>query len=198
MPTQPTANANIGAQAFRFMEMAPFSSFADDTPQAQDAADQYPVARHMCLEACDWSFASKVAALPEADTGAIIDPALAHSYSLPGDCLRMLHTLDRYVRWRIDGNILRADRSGPLPIRYTADVQDDQRMTAAFQTALALRLAALLSPRWVGADSKTNALEQRADLALRQAMKLDGRSASIERYDGEEPGVTDWAGWATR
>ena len=195
----PTANANIGAQAFRFMELAPFSSFADDTPQARDAAEQYPVARRMMLEACDWSFASTVKALPElAPAQVVADPAFEFTYSLPGDCVRFLGPLDIHVRWRIDGRHLRADAAGPLTVRYTADVEDDQRMPAAFQTALALRLAALLSPMWVGADSKTQSLDQRAEMAMRTAMKLDSRSASVERYDGEGFGVRDWADWAIR
>ncbi len=198
MPTQPRANAGIAATAFRLMELAPFSSFADDTPQAQDAAQQYPVARRMCLEACDWSFASEIAHLAEASAEIAADPALPFSYVLPGNCLRMLQTLDRDIRWRIDGRTVRADTPGPLPIRYIADIDNENLMPAAFQTALAYRLAALMSPRWIGAESKTQALEQRAEMALRSAMKLDARSASLERYDGEEPGAADWAAWALR
>ncbi len=196
---QPTALANIGATAFQAMELAPFSSFADDTPQAQDAAAQYPIARRMCLEACDWSFGSHVVALPQiSGSGMPSDPALPCCYALPGDCVAFRHTLDPDVRWRLDGRVLRADRPGPLSVRYTRDIDNEQLMPATFQTALALRLAALLSPRWVGAETKTNALDQRAEAVLKSAMKLDGRTASPERYDGQPAGVADWAAWATR
>lgn len=196
---QPTANANICATAFQAMELAPFSSFADDTPQAQDAADQYPVARRMCLEACDWSFASRVVSLPQITaSGDPVDPSLPYGFQLPGDCVSFRHPLDLWVRWRLDGRNLRADRPGPMAIRYTRDLDNEHLMPATFQTALALRLAAILSPRWVGAESKTQSLENRAEVALRQAMKLDGRSASVERYDGRPDGVADWASWAVR
>lgn len=193
------AIATIGAAAFQAMELAPFSSFADDTPQAQDAAAQYPVARRMCLEACDWSFASTIVILPQiASLTLPIDPALPASFSLTGDCVIFRHPLDLDIRWRLDGRTLRADAIGPLPVRYTRDIDNENIMPATFQTALALRLAAMLSPRWVGADSKTQALESRAEIALKSAMKLDARSASLERYDGEDYGVTDWVGWAVR
>lgn len=193
------AIATIGAAAFQAMELAPFSSFADDTPQAQDAAAQYPVARRMCLEACDWSFASVAVTLPPiAPLGLAADPALPFAFALPGDCVIFRHPLVRYLRWRLDGRTLRADRAGPLPVRYTRDVDNENLMPASFQTALALRLAAMLSPRWVGSDSKTQSLDARAEMALKTAMRIDARSASLERYDGEDYGVTDWVGWATR
>lgn len=197
MPTS-MAIATIGAAAFQAMELAPFSSFADDTPQAQDAASAYPIARRMCIEACDWSFASAVVNLPEiVVANAPVDPSLPYAFALPGDCVIFRHTLDLDVRWRLDGRILRADWPGPLPVRYTRDIDNENSMPATFQTALALRLAAMLSPRWVGADSKTASLEQRAEVALKQAMRQDARSASLERYDGEPWGIESWSDWST-
>lgn len=191
--------ANIAATAFQAMELAPFSSFADDTPQAQDAATQYKSARRQCIEACDWSFASTVANLPPiADLDIPSDPDLPGCYKVPGDCLVFRHPLNPFLRYRLDGRHLRADTSNILPVRYTRDIDNENLMTASFQQAVALRLAAMLSPRWVGAESKTRALEDRADLALQRAMRLDARSASLERYDGADFGVQDWAGWAIR
>lgn len=197
MPQQPRATAAIASQAFRAMEMAPFSSFADDTPQAQDAAEQYLIARRMCLEACDWSFASTVADLPLKIDG-VGDRDLPFVYALPGNCVRLIHPVDTYVRWRVDGRLLRADAKGPLTVRYTADVEDETILPAVFQTAVALRLAALLSPRWVGSDTKTRALEDGAELHLKNAMRQDARSASAQRYDGMSWADYDLAGWATR
>lgn len=195
----PTAMANIAATAFQAMELAPFSSFADDTPQAQDAATQYNYARRICLEACDWSFASTVANLPPiADLDIAPDPQFPHCFKLPGDCLIFRHPLDLHVSWRLDGHHLRAINPNFLPVRYTRDIENENLMPAGFQQAVALRLAATLSPRWVGAESKTQSLESRAELALKTAMARDARSASPERYDGEPYGVSDWARWAVR
>lgn len=193
----PIAAASIAAQAARFMELAPISSFADDTPLAQDMADQYELARLGCLEACDWSFASRAVTLPPRVPGTYDhDDDLPYAFSLPGDCARLIQVVDDWTRWRIDGRLLRADAAGPLRIRYTADITDEMSMSASFRTAVALRLAALLSPRWVGAETKIAALEDRASRALKEAMRLDARSASIERYDGGDPATTDWVGMA--
>lgn len=78
-------------------------------------------------------------------------------------------------------------------------------MPVTFQTAVALRLAALLSPRWVGAETKVSALEERAARALKDAMRNDARTASIERYDGASGIPGDWVdhavgngGWGYR
>lgn len=197
MPSS-TAIATIGALAFQAMELAPFSSFADDTPQAQDAAAQYPVARKMCLEACDWSFASRSVSLPKIATTALpINPGMPYEFRVPGDCVLFRHPLDQYVRWRLDGDILLTDTPGPLPVRYTRDIDNEHIMPATFQVALALRLAAMMSPRWVGADNKTQSLEARAERELKTAMQRDARTASLERYDGEEWGIRNWADWAT-
>lgn len=196
MPSS-SAIATIGTLAFQAMELAPFSSFADDTPQARDAAGQYPVARRMCLEACDWSFASIAVQLPQiVSTGIPVDPSLPYAYNLPGDCIIFRHPLDLDIRWRLDGRTLRAEWPGLLPVRYSRDIDNENIMPATFQAALALRLAAMMSPRWVGDDRKVQSLESRAEMALKSAMKQDARSASLERYDGQPWGIDNWADWA--
>lgn len=190
---EPIATSTIAAQAFRLMELGPISSFADDTPQAQDASQQYPVARRLCLEACDWSFASRIADLPEAvrpDTTPIAT-GFPHLFKLPADCLKVREVIDARIDWRLDGDFLRADRAGPLSIRYTADQSNETRFPAMFAEAVSWRLAAMLAPRWVGAANKIGLLEQGAGDSLKQAMRADARQASAARYDGR-PDTVDW------
>lgn len=196
---EPIATSTIVSQAFRLMELGPISSFADDTPQARDAAEQYPVARRLCLEACDWSFASSIADLPEAVAPAGIAPSAAfpHLFKLPGNCLRVREVIEPWIDWRLDGDFLRADRAGPLSIRYTADQTNEARLPASFQLAVSYRLAALLSPRWTGAANKTQLLEQLAPQQLKEAMRSDARQASHARYDGQ-PDHGDWVAEALR
>ncbi|SFY18645.1 hypothetical protein SAMN04244548_03003 [Paracoccus pantotrophus] len=190
---EPIATSTIAAQAFRLMELGPISSFADDTPQAQDAAQQYPMARKLCLEACDWSFASRIADLPEAvrpDTTPIAS-GFPYLYRLPADCLKVREVIDPCLDWRLDGDFLRADRAGPMSIRYTADQSNETRFPAMFAEAVSWRLAAMLAPRWVGATNKSQLLEQGAEQSLKQAMRADARQASAARYDGQ-PDRGDW------
>ncbi len=190
---EPIATSTIAAQAFRLMELGPISSFADDTPQAQDAAQQYPVARKLCLETCDWSFASRIADLPEAirPETTPVSTAFPFLFRLPSDCLKVREVIGCWIDWRLDDDFLRADRAGPLSIRYTADQTNEARFPAMFTEAVSWRLAAMLAPRWVGAANKISLLEQGAERALKQAMRTDARQASAARYDGR-PDRGDW------
>lgn len=194
----PIATSTIAAQAFRLMELGPISSFADETPQARDAAEQFPVARRMCLEHGDWSFASQLADLPEVALPDHMQPTarLPHLYRLPADCL-IVREVVGCTDWRLDRDYLRASTAGPLSIRYTADQENESRLPAKFQQALAYRLAAMLSPRWVGAANKAEMLEQAAAQFLAQAMQADTRHASSVRYDGR-PEQGDWVCEALR
>ena len=193
------ATSTIAAQAFRLMELGPISSFADDTPQALDTAQQYPVARRLCLEACDWSFASRIADLPEAvrPYGTPLSAAFPFLFRLPADCLKVREVIECWTDWRLDGDFLRADRAGPLSIRYTADQHNETRFPAMFAEAVSWRLASMLAPRWVGAANKIGLLEQGAEQSLKQAMRTDARQASAARYDGR-PDDGDWLAEVTR
>lgn len=199
MPT-PAANSAIVAQAFRLMELAPVSSLADDSEKAFAAAEQYPVALDMCLEACDWSFASVEVALPAlaalpADNAA--NPGLPHSFAMPGLCVALREVGDETTRWRRDRDLLRADCPAPLRVRYTARIENEARLPATFRTAVAWRLAALLAPQWVSVAEKVAALERGADTTLRAAMKQDAQQAGLMRYDGR-PDQPDWVAEARR
>lgn len=196
----PVATSTIAAQAFRLMELAPISSFADDTDQARAAAEQYDVALETCLEACDWSFASVFAGLSELaalPSGAAADPDLVFSYGLPGDCLALREVGDGFTRWRRDRDLVRADQAGPLPVRYTARIEDEDRLPATFRQAVSWRLAAMLAPAWSGTAARVQQLEDGAAQSLRQAMRQDARQASSERYDGG-PDQPDWVEFALR
>lgn len=187
------AAANIAAQAFRFMECSPISSFDDDTEQAQSAAEQYPLALGHCLSAADWSFASVLVALPPATPALTLaaDPDMPYFYALPGDCVKIREVGDRYTKWRVDRDGLRSSDAAPLRMRYTAAITNEAVTPSAFQTAVAAQLAVLLGPRWLGTQSKMEALKQDAAGYLQKAMAEDGRQASDARYDGLE-GQDDW------
>jgi hypothetical protein len=199
MPT-PTATSGIVSQAFRLMEMSPPSSFADDSAEATAAAEQYPVALNICLEANDWSFASVLALLPEIDDlpdGVAADADLPHTFAIPADCLILHQVGDINTRWRRDREMLRADDPGPLTVRYTATITNETALPATFKTAVAYQLAALLGARFVGTAAMQQTLFQSATATLRQAMARDRGQASQSRWDGG-PMQGDWATEAQR
>jgi hypothetical protein len=195
----PIAASTIAAQAFRFVELGPISSFADDTEQAQAAAEQYPDAMAQCLEACDWSFASSLALLPLATRGPTdaADPDLPNLFLRPGDLIRLHDVGDDQSAWRLDMKYLRSDDVAPLRIRYTARPVNESALPATFRMAVSLALALLLAPRWLVTQSKIATLEAKFEDTLSRAMRQDSSTASMQRYDGG-PMQGDWAQEAIR
>lgn len=198
MPT-PIATSTIVAQAWRFMEQSPISSFDDGTEQARSAAEQYGNALKECLARADWSFASVVANLPEAVRPQTVaeDPELPYFFKSPSGLVRLIEVGDTSTIWRLDRDGLRTNTPGPIRIRYTGEITNEAILPAAFQTAVALRLAALLGPRWLGTASKLRELERRFETELAQAKKQDSRSASGARYDDNLTDSGDWSQSAT-
>jgi len=190
----PIAASTIAAQAFRFLELSPISSFEDASEQASSAREQYPFALAHCLQAVEWSFASVYAELPPAvpGPGVATDPALPYLYAIPGDVIRLHEVGPHGTRWRRDRDGLRADVPAPLPVRYTGRIENEAILPATFQTAVSLRLAALLAPRWLGTASKVATIEENFARTLRMAMRQDARQAADMRYDvrADQP---DWA-----
>ena len=197
--TLPIATSTIVAQAWRFMELAPISSFDDDTEQARSAAEQYPNAPRECLARADWSFASIVATLPEALRPATVadDPDLPYFYQRPAGLVQLLEVGTPDTVWRLDRDGLRASDPAPLRVRYTGEITNEAILPAAFQNAVSLRLALLLGPRWLGTQSKLRILEQQFDIELARAKKQDSRSASGRRYDNSLTSGDDWSQSAT-
>lgn len=194
----PIATSNIVKQAFRMMEIAPVSSFADDSEQAQDAAEQYDAAIGFCLEYYDWSFSRALVDLPPAAVPGIADdPDLPFTYVLPSDLLALRFVLPEPIAWRRDGNILRADAAGPVQIRYTRKTTDETTLPQTFQTAASAQLAFLLSPRWVRSRTKRADIAQSVTTYLETAKRNDMQSGSSSRHDGR-PRQEDWVSGATR
>lgn len=196
--TFPFATSTIVAQAFGMVELSPPSSFADDSPQAADAALHYPIALDLCLEWTDWSFASRLVHLAEIalPDGIAADPDLPFVFALPGDCVMLRGLQDTNIRYRLDEGILRADAPAPLAVRYTRRVTNEAILPASFRTAVALQLAVLLAPRWLGVDTKRERLIQQLDGLRRQSSKSDAGTASPQPYGAS--GTADWVSEALR
>lgn len=199
----PQATSSIISQAFRMMELTPPSSLADDSEKSAAANQQYDIALRMCLEAADWSFASTLAHLPAAvlAEGEAEDADLPYIYTLPGDLVRLHEVGDIDTRWRVDvvdGDAsIRADQPAPLRVRYTATIDNEARLPATFQTAVAAQLALLLAPRWMPVVSRIGLIADQQRELMREALRRDARMASQARYDGLDD-AGDWATEARR
>jgi len=196
---QASATSVIVSQAFRYLKLAPPSSFSDDSDKARDAAQLYPVALRACLELADWSFASSVVALPEAVLGdmVIADPDLPYAYTLPGDFVAMRKVFGD-ARWRIDkSQLLRADAPGPLMIRYTAIIDQEAKLPAAFRMAVAAQLASYMAASHAEAATDVERIAAELDRQVTAARRADRESASPQAYDDDEPHGW-WADEVTR
>lgn len=192
------ATSGIVAQAFRLMQMSPVSSLGDGGEQGAAAEEQYPVALASCLEACDWSFARRVARLQQVAPEAVaVDPVLTFEFERPADLLVARIVTPAEIDWRLDADRLRADHPGPLHLRYTASVVDETRMPAAFRTAVAYRLAGFLAPRWSQSVNRAQALSDQAEDWIVKARRVDRTGASPQRYD-DRAAQPDWPAAAVR
>lgn len=192
------STSGVVSMAFRLMEMEAPSSFGDDSREAVAATEQYPVALETCLEHCEWTFASRVARLSQvAPVPTAVDPELTFEFERPGDLLVIRSLVPLDIVWRLDADRLRTDYAGPIHVRYTARIEDESRMPAQFRSAVAYRLASLLSPFWSTSLNRAQALSDQADEWLTRARRADRGGASPQRWDGRDP-AADWSGMMVR
>jgi hypothetical protein len=190
----PIAASTIAAEAFRMMELAPISSFQDDSTHARAAAEQYPYALDMCLQVYDWSFARHTVTLPVADLPEnwVTDPELPYLYALPGDCVQLILVPDD-VSWRREGVYLRTDIDDGLTIRYTRRITNEKLLPSTFQTFVAAQLASLLAPGpgFVRNSKKVDQIRGELSTLQQLALDNDSYSGSQARID-DLPDAGDW------
>lgn len=186
----------IVSMAFILMEQTPPSSMSENTQRARDAKRLYPVALNACLEQCDWGFASKVESLPLLAT-VPEDSDLKYAFQRPQDMVRLISVADKEIEWREDADAIRADVAGPLKVRYTKKIENENAVPALFQQAVAAELAAMLAPSIVKSNRRAVQLKDDAGVAMGKAMSRLSRTASRRRYDGR-PRQPDFATEAVR
>jgi len=195
----PTATSTIVTQAFRFMELTPPSSLADNSEKANAANEQYEIALRSCLEQEDFSFARRLVSLPPAvlPENTAVDADLPFSFSLPADLVKLRSVKQKDRKWRIDGKLLRSNTRENLNLLYTRLIEDEINLPAMFQTAVSYQLAVLLAPKYVASRTKRADLVSDGANALRMAIQNDAVSASHARWDGQGD-QDDWVYGATR
>lgn len=197
--TAAIAASNIVQQAFRAMGIGTLSSLADTDPRVLAAAELYDSALDMTLEALDWSFASTLATISrKADSADILrDARYGYVYGLPANLLVLREVTDPDVSYRVDANVMQADYAGPLTIRYTAKVQQENTLPRTFQTAVAYQLALMMAPEHVKTARALDQLSTAFDTAFDRAARTDGTTASPRNYN-QSGGGGDWLAEAIR
>lgn len=126
----------------------PIISLDDSTNEAALCKANYDLQRDACLQAFDWTFATKRATLPVSGSNILWGESL-NLFTLPADCLRVLSADEteidsRYLDWRVEGKNI-VSSAAAIYLRYIYRVEDPQQFPALFVHALAARMAADLA-----------------------------------------------------
>lgn len=126
----------------------------DGSVHAEHCARFYPVARDMCLEAAQPSFARTTVQLTEAITAG---DDYGFAYTLPSDCLKVLRIYEEEWRRDLTGidefevetsadgqRILMCDLETPQ-LMYVRKVDDTSKFSPSFTLALSYLLASILA-----------------------------------------------------
>lgn len=167
----------------------------DDTTLGRAVASVWEIERQAALRDGAWNFAMKRASL-----AALAVPPVhgfAARFELPADCIRLIevYELPRDI-WQVEGRAINADTTGPLKVRYLADITEPAAFDPLFVKAFALRIACAIGNRIAGSAFKEELNWEKYRAALAEARRVDAmENPPIEAY--ETPWVTArWQGYA--
>jgi len=154
----------------------PIVSLDDDSKEARLCKEQYPKIRDEIIGSHLWNFAMKRETL--ADLG--ITPAFGYSYTfaLPADYIRVLHTNNKSIRFKIEQNKRLLTNLDSISILYIAKIEDVSMYSPIFREALAYQLAVDLSYALVQNSSLSERLNAKAMIKLRDARSFDGQEGT--------------------
>lgn len=115
----------------------------DDSETAMRVRNAWVIVRPAVLRTYAWNCAMRRALLPQL-VGA---PAwgFAHAFPLPDGCLRLWEVNgQKRAAWSVEGKQILTDLSGPLRVRYIADIEAHE-MDAGLRDLMALEMAARLA-----------------------------------------------------
>ena len=132
-----------------------------------------PTARDTTLEAHPWNVAMRRAQLPSQGKPSF---GYANSYALPTDpyCLRVRDVSAGGHHWTVEGRTLLSDAGAPLPIVYTARIEDPTHWPPLLVEAVALRLAIMLTIPLTQTTSLRSELQATFGAILRNAKAVEG------------------------
>jgi hypothetical protein len=182
MAITPLDVANMVIAVF---DEAPIDSLDQDVKAARLLNLHFDVTREAELTKYAWVFAILAASVEGTDTGSG-DCTLNWAYELPVDCLRPLPLTDNGepdgvpISWRQEAGLIYTNLSGPLTIRYIANLTDpndwDALFTEVLVAALAIKVAHPLTKKSGMIDIARAAYDRALDAAFTaQAIQRGGR-----------------------
>lgn len=191
MAIEPIDVANM---ALGVLDEAPIDSLDQDIKAARLINLHYDATREAELAKHAWVFSILRETVAGSDLGTD-SGTLNWAYELPADCLRPLpltHNGEPIpfgipINWRQEADLVYSDRSGPLVIRYIANLTDPNDWSALFTDVVAAALAVKVA---LPITHKAGAV-QLAKEAYRDAIDAAQTANAFER--GGNADTTSWA-----
>ncbi len=157
----------------------------DDTTLGRAVASVWDMERLAALRDGAWNFAMKREQL-----AALAEPPVHQfqtRYQIPADCIRLIEIYDlARDRWQLEGRAINADHTGPLKIRYLADIEEPALFDPLFAKAFALRIACAIGNRIAGSMFKEDLNWEKYRDALAEARRVDAmENPPIEFYESD-------------
>ncbi|WP_448207287.1 hypothetical protein [Azospirillum sp. sgz302134] len=154
----------------------------EDSAAARSCRRYYDGARDAVLRAYPWNCATRRAHL-----AALSPPppfGFDQRYRLPDDCLTVRAIWGAPdAPWQIEGRELLTNVAAPLPIVYTARLDDESLFDPSLAAAVAARLAWDMASTLIDSQTAMDALEARYRRTLQEARQTDAAEGQLPQPD---------------
>jgi len=150
-------------------------SLTQNSTSARACNLAYEPVRDAELRAHVWSFSVKRAQLAADATAPVY--GYDYSYTLPSDCLRLLHNDHNegvYITdWKVEGRKILTNESAPIDIRYIYRITDTTKYDASFSEALSCKIAMEICEELTQSNTKRQIAAEEYKAAIREARKIN-------------------------
>ena len=179
----PLTDIALCSRALIRLGVAPISSFADGTAEAEICGALYGTVRDALLSAYGWKFATGQALLTQLADAPVADYQFA--YALPSDFLRALSAgydgRGRGLEYRISGNALHSNGENVL-LTYIYR-PDESGFPPYFESVLIARLSAELCIPLTESTARADFMYQLASSEFARARQIDSQQDTPERLE---------------
>ena len=161
----------------------PILDLAEDTRRAREFEIHYEGTRDELLRTGLWNFATKRAQLAPLATGPVFGD-FTYQFPLPNDFIRVFRIDPDWADYKVeDGNVLYDDSE--LDLKYIYRVTEVGRFDPIFESALVLKLAAVLAKVLTGNTELAVQLEAEASALIPAAMGIDAQEGTPDPIEAD-------------
>lgn len=151
----------------------------EDSTEARICSKVYSDARDTLLRMHPWNFAVKRKELTADTATPVFD--YSKQFTLPSDCIRVLHLDDLEDDFKVEGSKILSD-SSTINIKYISRVEDTSLMTAEFRNLLSIFIARKIAYRFSRNAKSISVLFEEFMLAFNEAKSADSQEGKPNPY----------------